>query len=167
MIRPDVFGWFDDAGNTPVHDPGMAAKCPACGEVLARPVRTISLMPAGVDRSYFFRAHKGCWDALPPEDQSAIESSLIDAAIEPLFPHDCDGCVFLGRGDDEGKPCDLYVCRCGCGCGRVNLIAMYGEDGYSSWRAEWEPWGVYVDARKRAADRRLFGVESMTTEQRS
>jgi hypothetical protein len=82
VIRTDVFGWFDDTGDTPTHDPGLSGTCPACGATLGRPVRTICLMPVGGSRSYFFRAHRACWDGLDAGEQSAIESSLIDEVAQ-------------------------------------------------------------------------------------
>lgn len=42
------------------------------------PVRTVSLMPVGGDRSYFFRTHRQCWDELSQAGRQAIESSVID-----------------------------------------------------------------------------------------
>lgn len=78
--RSDVFGYFDDQSDTPKHDPGMSAICPVCAAKLERPVVTISLMPDKIrTRSYFFRAHKKCWDECEDAEKSNIESSLIDA----------------------------------------------------------------------------------------
>lgn len=82
MIRTDLFGWFDDPTSAvPAHDPGMGATCPVCADTLASPVKTISLMPAGHDRSYFFRSHKACWEGLSGPEMRAIESSLVDSVI--------------------------------------------------------------------------------------
>lgn len=80
LARPDIFGWFDDADQTtPAHDPGLETICPVCAKTLSRPLKTISLMLMGAkDRSYFFRAHKACWDGLSEEEQSDYEGSLID-----------------------------------------------------------------------------------------
>lgn len=40
------------------------------------------------------------------------------------FVHDCDGCVYLGRSEDDRH--DLYHCpRCDGG----SLVARYGSDG--------------------------------------
>lgn len=84
--RADVFGWFDDPGTTPAHDPGPGGLCPVCGAQFVRfdepPVVTISLMPVGGARSYFFRAHPECWRGLDESEQSGIESSLIDEIRE-------------------------------------------------------------------------------------
>lgn len=82
-MRLDVFGYFEGLGDVPVHDPGMEGKCPVCGKTLSRPVKTISLMPVARNgRSYFFRAHKSCWESATDEDKSHIESSLIDEVCE-------------------------------------------------------------------------------------
>lgn len=78
-LRSDVFGHFDDPySDVPAHDPGMGGKCAACGQILERPVKTISLMPYKHDRSYFFRVHKCCWESLSEQDQDEIESVVID-----------------------------------------------------------------------------------------
>lgn len=74
-------GYFTGADQTaPAYDPGMSALCPICLRQLERPVVTISLMlQRGARRSYFFRAHKACWDGASPAEQAEIESSIIDA----------------------------------------------------------------------------------------
>jgi hypothetical protein len=78
-LRSDVFGYFDDPySSIPGHDPGMDGKCAACGRTLSRPVATISIARWKGDRSYFFRAHKTCWESLSEEEQGLIESIAID-----------------------------------------------------------------------------------------
>lgn len=78
--RLDVFGYFESwEQEIPAHDPGMNGMCLICGKTLEQPVKTISLMKRGDARSYFYRAHKGCYVNTSPEDISDLESSLIDA----------------------------------------------------------------------------------------
>lgn len=78
-VRRDIFGYFEDTSQTPAHDPGLNAPCPVCAKTLERPVVTISLMPVEIrNRSYFFRAHKSCWNGISAAEQNAIESSLVD-----------------------------------------------------------------------------------------
>ena len=85
LIRNDVFGWFDDESQTsPTHDPHPKGKCPVCatetgGHSDDNKLVTISLAVQDRrfrDKSYFFRAHKTCWEGC--QEQGAIESSLID-----------------------------------------------------------------------------------------
>jgi hypothetical protein len=163
-LRPDVFGYYDDpCSDTPAHDPGMDGKCAACGKALDRPVVTISVARLKGDRSYFFRSHKACWESLSEEDQGLIESVAIDDEAPPLYPHDCDRCVFLGRWNDpDDGMCDLYVCKCGCGCDRVTLLSRTGPNDYYTWLANWSSEGSGVlsirEACRRAAARQLFGL---------
>ena len=77
-MRSDIFGWFNDTSETPAHDPGMTGLCPVCTKVLERPVKTVCLMLDGDNKSYFFRAHKQCWEGISEREQWLIESSLID-----------------------------------------------------------------------------------------
>ena len=86
-IRKDIFGWFDNTSDTPAHDPGMNGLCPVCSKTLERPVKTISLMLDGDDKSYFFRVHKQCWEGLSEHEKWLIESSLIDAIAEGKKHH--------------------------------------------------------------------------------
>lgn len=92
VVRRDVFGYFDSPEQTvPAYDPGLQAPCVVCTQsLLGKPVVTVSLMPDAIrQRSYFFRAHKECWNGISPQEQSAIESSLIDAICErKLLPGD-------------------------------------------------------------------------------
>lgn len=80
-IRKDVFGWFDSPlDETPAHDPTVEdGICPICAKGLERPVKTISLIKDGDSKSYFYRAHKGCYEGLSEEDVMNLDSSLIDS----------------------------------------------------------------------------------------
>jgi hypothetical protein len=72
-------GWFESAEQVePSHDPGLDVPCPVCGLTLTRPMKTISLMVVGGAASYFFRAHKPCWDSASEEERCQIESTIID-----------------------------------------------------------------------------------------
>lgn len=75
------YGWFDSATQTQaVYDPGVDVACPVCTQALERPVKTISfLVVSHPERSYFFRAHKQCWEGVTSERQGEIESQLVDA----------------------------------------------------------------------------------------
>ena len=80
-VREDIFGWFDSPmDEKPTHDPTVEkGLCLVCTKPMSFPLTTISLaLQDGADRSYFFRAHKGCWDALSEKEQSEYECSLID-----------------------------------------------------------------------------------------
>ena len=92
-IREDVFGWFDSPEQTmPAHDPGQAAPCVICAWPVNKhsednPLVTISLAVQAKrfrDRSYFFRAHKNCWERQTKHEQTLIESSLIDSICKPV-----------------------------------------------------------------------------------
>jgi hypothetical protein len=92
-IREDVFGWFESLEQTkPAHDPGQTAPCVICAWPVNKhsednPLVTISLAVQAKrfrDRSYFFRAHKNCWERQTEHEQSLIESSLIDRICKPV-----------------------------------------------------------------------------------
>lgn len=76
-----IFGYFDDPDQTvPAFDPGLEVPCPIClCRIDRQPVKTISLMGTNGNRSYFFRAHKHCWNGASDEDKTKIEHSLIDS----------------------------------------------------------------------------------------
>lgn len=76
-----IFGYFDSpAQESPAFDPGLAMPCPFCLLSLhSGPRKTISLMAEGDPRSYFYRAHKFCYENASPQEVCAIESSLIDS----------------------------------------------------------------------------------------
>ena len=75
----DIFGYFDDPSqDEPTFDPGLGVKCPLCLESLTRPMKTISLMSIGDDRSYFYRVHKACYENAPADEIADVEGALID-----------------------------------------------------------------------------------------
>ena len=75
----DIFGFFDKSDQVkPAFDPGLDVPCPFCLGTLERPLKTISLMLPGDARSFFYRAHKACYDDATPEATSQIESAQID-----------------------------------------------------------------------------------------
>jgi len=76
----EIFGWFDTPSqDKPTYDPGLEAICPFCLLMLERPVVTLSLMKDGDNKSYFYRAHKHCYDAASDDERNQIEWSLIDS----------------------------------------------------------------------------------------
>ena len=83
--RRGIFGFFNDAMQTsPTFDPGLSAPCPIClRPVGTEPVKTISLMGEKSNRSYFFRAHKRCWEYATEDQRNQIEGSLIDSEERP------------------------------------------------------------------------------------
>lgn len=91
-MRKDIFGYYDDpAQDKPAHDPGPEGLCPVCccpigkHHATTNPVKTISLMahdPNHRTRSFFFRAHKNCWNTTTPHNRMLIESSVIDEHVD-------------------------------------------------------------------------------------
>lgn len=79
LPRKDIFGWYEDGGQTPAHDSGLDTICPFCCEQLRSQARcTISLMKTDSHRSYFYRAHEACYERATGADITDFESSLID-----------------------------------------------------------------------------------------
>ncbi len=79
-MSESIFGYFDDPTQAePAYDPGLDVLCPCCLRPLSKPIKTISLMAPGSQKSWFFRTHKVCWENATPNEKMGIESSLIDA----------------------------------------------------------------------------------------
>lgn len=75
----EIFGYFDaPEQEAPAFDPGLDVPCAYCLKPLSRPMRAISLMKPGDGRSYFYRAHKDCYDHASADEVCDLESSLID-----------------------------------------------------------------------------------------
>ena len=79
-------GWFEGTSPTPAYDPPLDAPCVVCGFPQTTPRVTISVAPApwiehSPRLSFYFRAHKSCWESLSHEGQTEIESSVIDRAM--------------------------------------------------------------------------------------
>lgn len=75
-----MFGYFSNPTlDLPDKDPGFDVDCPVCGRRLSPPVVTLSLMVPNDSRSYFYRMHKACSDGITPEEETDIDSILIDA----------------------------------------------------------------------------------------
>jgi hypothetical protein len=75
-----TIGFFDHPDQTePTYDPPHDGPCIVCGNQLSIPVMTISLMRADnpLARSYFYRAHKICYEA-DPEKADALALDLIE-----------------------------------------------------------------------------------------
>lgn len=79
-----VVGYFDAPGtDVPAYDPGLDVQCLVCWKPLRdKPRVTVSLMwKDWHDRSYFFRAHKLCWEGISPAEQQKYEESVLEADI--------------------------------------------------------------------------------------
>ena len=87
-----VFGYFDDPSQTePTFDPGLNVDCLVCHTRLSPPMKTISVMLdeptlGGRDnRSYFYRVHKDCYEALTPQQETNLDSVIIDSVARSKF----------------------------------------------------------------------------------
>lgn len=145
-VRDDIFGWFGDAAQTePEHDPGPDAPCPICVHSVGRhsldnPIKTISLMvedPAKRQNSFFFRAHKRCWEMVSDHDRSIVESALVDHIVDAdkmVAPehHFRDAAKMVGllRPDSEGFWWELR--KSGWKFGEAKVMPW--EDGEESVR---------------------------------
>jgi hypothetical protein len=79
----EIMGYFaNEADTVPTFDPGLSAPCPFCTlPVRSKPVKTISLMHVGGTRSYFYRAHRDCYEGADEEEIGHFESSFIDSPL--------------------------------------------------------------------------------------
>lgn len=73
-----IYGYFDDTSNVPAVDPGLDIDCPICEMPLSEPMCSPSFMVEGDKRSYFYRAHRACYDS-NPDLVSEIEGVIVDA----------------------------------------------------------------------------------------
>lgn len=74
-----IFGWFiSPHQEKPEHDPGLDVPCPYCLKKLERHVMAISLWKTNAIKSYFYRAHKYCYEAATDDERNQVEWSLID-----------------------------------------------------------------------------------------
>ena len=75
----NIFGYFNaSVQEKPAFDPGLDVPCPFCTSRLSKPMKTISIMPAAGNKSFFYRAHKECYEGADPEEIQHIESLKID-----------------------------------------------------------------------------------------
>lgn len=87
-----LIGYFErPEDTTPSYDPGIARPCPICWEPLEYPrrpvpegevlLKTISLRWAFEPvRSYFYRAHKACYEGLAKAEQIDLDDLILTAA---------------------------------------------------------------------------------------
>lgn len=74
------FGYFTNANQeVPEYDPGLNVDCPICEKLLAAPMKTISVLLEGDDRSFFYRTHKTCYESLTEDEQTKLDSLVVDA----------------------------------------------------------------------------------------
>lgn len=77
-----IFGYFSEPGQQePTYDPGLNVECPVCYRRLTSPMVTVSLAIEEDTRSYFYRAHKGCFEDLTEDEQSDLDGLIVDAVI--------------------------------------------------------------------------------------
>lgn len=76
-----IYGYFTDATqDKPTFDPGLSVPCPFCDEIIMQPrgkeqpIQTIAFAMLGKDISYFYRAHKSCYESASPEKIQQVES---------------------------------------------------------------------------------------------
>ena len=73
------YGFFTSPhDNAPAYDPGIDVSCPICEGMLSPPIKTISVMAVGGDKSYFYRCHKWCYEPLSDAEKSALDGKIID-----------------------------------------------------------------------------------------
>lgn len=74
-----IVGYFDSpADESPCFDPGIGVPCPFCLLPLASPLKTISLCVPGSSRSYFYRAHKACYEGASPDEICDLETGILE-----------------------------------------------------------------------------------------
>jgi len=81
-----IFGYFDQSDPVfPARDPGLDVECPVCHRTLSSPLITVSIALLGDRRSYFYRAHRDCYQGLSADGQTQIDSAIIDAVGNSRF----------------------------------------------------------------------------------
>lgn len=95
-IQENYFGYYDEATQTkPAYDPRKQAPCLICGKVWQDDdVRTLSIMAYDKwrrEKSWFYRVHKSCHEAMSDEEKGFFESTMFDFVsgdIKPLQEED-------------------------------------------------------------------------------
>jgi hypothetical protein len=83
-----VYGYFESPlSDVPDYDPGLDVDCPVCYQRLSRPIKTISVMADGDRKSYFYRTHKACYESLTPENETELDSFIIDMVYRTKYPN--------------------------------------------------------------------------------
>jgi len=68
----------DQPRHKPTFNPPLDAPCPICGRPLTKEdMRTISVMLQGGTRSYFYRTHRTCHQALAAEEAQDLDDAVI------------------------------------------------------------------------------------------
>jgi hypothetical protein len=74
-----LLGYYDSAEQTEAtFNPGLNVPCVVCYKPLCAPLKTISLMKPGSGRSYFYRAHKACYEGLSEQEMGDLEWSMLN-----------------------------------------------------------------------------------------
>jgi hypothetical protein len=74
-----LLGYYDRADQTePTYNPPKDAPCVICYKPLCAPLKTISLLKPGGSRSYFYRAHKACYEGLGDDEIGDLEWSMLN-----------------------------------------------------------------------------------------
>lgn len=73
------YGYFLNADqDVPEFDPGLNVSCPVCERLLSPPLKTISVLLEGDDRSFFYRTHKACYENLTGDEKTKLDSVIVD-----------------------------------------------------------------------------------------
>lgn len=99
------YGYFLNASQeVPEYDPGLNVNCPICEALLSSPMKTISVLLVGDDRSFFYRTHKACYENLTEDEQTKLDSLVVDVrymqkALQTFKPANnaCSGLAGMGR----------------------------------------------------------------------
>lgn len=79
MIPREKFGYYISRySEKPDYDPGTDMECLLCNKPLSEPMKTISFMRPGSFKSYFWRAHKDCYENADSDQIGEIEGTIID-----------------------------------------------------------------------------------------
>jgi hypothetical protein len=74
-----LLGYYDRADQKePTFNPGPDVPCVICYKPLCAPMKTISLLKPGASRSYFYRAHKACYEGLGEDEIGDLEWSMLN-----------------------------------------------------------------------------------------
>ncbi len=77
-----IYGYFTSPDQSePAYEPGLEVDCPICHERLSHPMKTVSLMLEGDNRSYFYRVHKSCFENLSDVEVGNLDGLILDAVI--------------------------------------------------------------------------------------
>lgn len=76
-LRRDIFGWYGAEGKVE-YEPPYHGPCIVCCLPLKDPIITQKIVEPVSKRCYFYKAHKGCWEAISSREKTLFDKCIVD-----------------------------------------------------------------------------------------